>query len=79
VGGNNHVLGDKKLFHEVAMSTIGLLAIWAIGVVTGAVLVIYANELARWGEVILAAASCVLALMIALATYRGGVNRPRHS
>lgn len=61
------------------MSTIGILAIWAIGVLTGAVLVIYASELARWGEVILAATSLALALMIALATYRGGVNWPRHS
>jgi hypothetical protein len=61
------------------MSTIGILAIWAIGVLTGAVLAVYASELARWGEVILAIASCALALMIALATYRGGVNWPRHS
>ena len=73
------VFAHKTFFDEVAMSTIGLVAIWAIGVLTGAVLVIYANELARWGEVILAIASCALALMIAFATYGGGVNWPRHS
>jgi hypothetical protein len=61
------------------MSTIGILAIWGIGVLTGSLLVIYANELAQWGGFILAAASCALALLIALATYSGGLNRPRHS
>jgi hypothetical protein len=67
------------VFEEVKMSTIGILVIWAIGVFTGGIFVMYAHELSQWAEVILGAASLALALMIAFVSYRGEVNWPRHS
>lgn len=61
------------------MSMIGILAIWVIGVFTGAIFAMYADELAQWAEVVLVAASLALALVIAFVSSRGEVNWPRHS
>jgi len=61
------------------MGTIGIFAIWAIGVFTGGILVVYAHQLAQWAEVILGAASLALAMLIAFVSSRGEVNWPRHS
>ena len=36
---DEHAFKDKKLFDEVAMSMVGILATWVIGVLTGSLLV----------------------------------------